>query len=906
MQFIFILSDEPTTIEWCRLYQLLAAQRDCNICLCARITSIMSPPPTNLPSAYAAPKRDFIGKPAPPGYVAGIGRGATGFTTRSDIGPAREAAASSAGPSTSHSRGGQGTKRGGNDDDDEDEDLNESNYDEFAGYGGSLFSKDPYEEDDEEADRIYAELDRHLDERGKALREAKKRQELEEYRQKRPKIQQQFSDLKSSLKQVSEEEWMSIPDVGDARNRKQRVARQDKFTPVPDSLLAHQAKLASGGEKIVYLDPKSMDVDIEDDDKPGDGIKGDTKPTMPFDEDGTGNLSIGEMSEFRGSYMSMHLSRASNRNTEVQQEDQAPNDYLTNLESKVLNQITDSATVNEYRKQFAALRASDPTFQNAWIASVRLEEAAGKLSKARALISEACHHCPKSADLWLEAIRLHPPDVSKRLIVTALKAVPRSVKLWINAAELENDDDSRRAVYAKARQLVPKSILLWKKSAELEPPAQARVILREAVECCPDAVELWLALARLEPYEEAKQVLVRASEKNPTERSIWITAAKLQEQVGNIKLIESIIKRSIEELSSKGVEIKRNEWFAEAIDADKANFKVTCREIIRRVIGFNVTGDNAAKLNLWLDDVKYFVAEGSLEGARAVFSCITELRDFCKNESVWIKFAQLEAQQRESSKLVDVLRQAVKAENCRRSESIWLMLANAMRANLTECRQILSDALDANPDSEKIVLAAIELECENGSYKEARRILADACMSAKTAQLVMRASKLEWSLGNLDEAVRMLKQGVEEYKNFPEFYISLGQIEEQRGDNEKAKSWYSNGLKFNPTSIQLWISMARLEEKTGYTARARSKLEIARLRNPRNVQLWLEAAQLECRQFVNKSSAGASARPCGTGASRPDIVISLLAKGIRECKDCPDVEKLQEMQADISRRKFVV
>ena len=33
------------------------------------------------------------------------------------------------------------------------------NYDEFAGYGGSLFNKhDPYEKDDEEADEIYQVL----------------------------------------------------------------------------------------------------------------------------------------------------------------------------------------------------------------------------------------------------------------------------------------------------------------------------------------------------------------------------------------------------------------------------------------------------------------------------------------------------------------------------------------------------------------------------------------------------------------------------------------------------------------------------------------------------------------------------------------------------------------------------
>ena len=39
---------------------------------------------------YAAQKH-FMGVSAPLGYVAGVGRGATGFTTRSNIGPARDA-----------------------------------------------------------------------------------------------------------------------------------------------------------------------------------------------------------------------------------------------------------------------------------------------------------------------------------------------------------------------------------------------------------------------------------------------------------------------------------------------------------------------------------------------------------------------------------------------------------------------------------------------------------------------------------------------------------------------------------------------------------------------------------------------------------------------------------------------
>ena len=59
-----------------------------------------------------------------------------------------------------------------------------------------------------------------------------------------------FSDLKRGLAQVSEDEWSSIPEVGDARNRKQRNPRGERFTPLPDSVIAHNL----GGEQVIkYL-----------------------------------------------------------------------------------------------------------------------------------------------------------------------------------------------------------------------------------------------------------------------------------------------------------------------------------------------------------------------------------------------------------------------------------------------------------------------------------------------------------------------------------------------------------------------------------------------------------------------------------------------------------------------------
>lgn len=89
----------------------------------------------------------------------------------------------------------------------------------FSGYGGSLFASGPYEKDDEEADAIYDSIDQRMDSKRKErrlvtlctvimvcinyklcdYREQKFKEEVEKYRMERPKIQQQFSDLKVGL-----------------------------------------------------------------------------------------------------------------------------------------------------------------------------------------------------------------------------------------------------------------------------------------------------------------------------------------------------------------------------------------------------------------------------------------------------------------------------------------------------------------------------------------------------------------------------------------------------------------------------------------------------------------------------------------------------------------------------------
>ena len=106
-----------------------------------------------------------------------------------------------------------------------------------TGYQGSLFSGTSYDKEDLEADAIYAGIDAKMAERRQEQREAREKEELAKYRRERPKIQQQFSDLKETLSVVSEAEWDAIPDVGELRQKK-KARHADTYTAMPDSMLS--------------------------------------------------------------------------------------------------------------------------------------------------------------------------------------------------------------------------------------------------------------------------------------------------------------------------------------------------------------------------------------------------------------------------------------------------------------------------------------------------------------------------------------------------------------------------------------------------------------------------------------------------------------------------------------------
>jgi hypothetical protein len=67
------------------------------------------------------------------------------------------------------------------------------------------------------------------------FREAREQTELAKRRAERPKIQQQFADLKRGLSVVTDEEWEGIPEVGNLTRKKRR--REERSYVVPDSVI---------------------------------------------------------------------------------------------------------------------------------------------------------------------------------------------------------------------------------------------------------------------------------------------------------------------------------------------------------------------------------------------------------------------------------------------------------------------------------------------------------------------------------------------------------------------------------------------------------------------------------------------------------------------------------------------
>ncbi|KFA66994.1 hypothetical protein S40285_06268 [Stachybotrys chlorohalonatus IBT 40285] len=771
-------------------------------------------------------RRDFLSQPAPENYVAGLGRGATGFTTRSDLGPARD------GPSEDQIKEalakrakelgiGQDGKK--DKDDDEDEDRYQDPDNEVGLFAGGVYDKD-----DEEADKIWEWVDERMDRR-KRQREAREKAERDEYERNNPKIQQQFTDLKRALSTVSDDEWANLPEVGDltGKNRRSKQALRQRFYAVPDSVLAGAS---SAGE---------LGTTVMDDGAASSGRES---------ADGT-MTNFAEIGAARDKVLKSRLEQASQSTGTDAVSGSAssidPQGYITNLNKLTMTEAqVQVGDINRVRELLQSVVKTNPNNALGWIAAARLEELAGKIVAARKTIDQGCTRCPKSEDAWLENIRLNHDSPNAKVIARrAIEANGRSVRLWVEAMRLETLPSNKKRVIRQALDYIPESEALWKEAVNLEEnPDDAKLLLAKATELIPLSVDLWLALARLEDPKNAQVVLNKARKAVPTSHEIWIAAARLQEQLGSDKV--NAIKRGVQVLAKESAMPKREEWIAEAEKCEEEGAILTCESIIRETLGWSLDEDDDRK-DTWMEDARASINRGRYETARAIYAYA--LRVFVNSKTMWLAAADLERNHGTKESLWSVLEKAVEA--CPKSEDLWMMLAKEkwQAGEVDSARLVLKRAFNQNPNNEDIWLAAVKLESESGNAEQARKLLDIAREQAPTDRVWMKSVVFERVLQNIEAAQDLVLRALQLFPAAPKLWMLKGQIYEDLGQIAQAREAYATGVKAVPKSVPLWLLYSRLEEKAGSIVKARSILDRARLAVPKNPELWCESVRLERR-----------------------------------------------------------
>ncbi|KAI0927016.1 hypothetical protein AcW1_007622 [Taiwanofungus camphoratus] len=784
-------------------------------------------------------KLAFLSMPAPASYVAGLGRGASGFTTRSDIGPARE------GPSAEVIAEAQ-ARRG-----EEPEIDPEQFQDPDNEYG--LFAGTTYEADDEEADQIYEQVDKNMDARRRARREALENAELAKHRAERPKIQQQFADLKRGLAVVTDEEWENIPEVGNLTRKKRK--RDERSFVVPDSVIV--------GDRSKTEYENSLDARQQ----AAGGFE------TPADSGTLTNFV--EMGQARDKILSLKLDQVSGTSTTSGLSTSIdPKGYLTSLDSVVLKTDAEIGDIKRARMLFDSLVKSNPKHAPGWIAAACLEEHAGRMVAARKLIKAGCEQCPKSEDVWLEAARLHNSDDAKVILANAVQHVGQSVKIWLAAADLEHDVKAKKRVLRKALEHIPNSVRLWKETVNLESsPVDARIILSRAVEVIPLSVELWLALARLETPDKAKAVLNKARKAVPTSHEIWIAAGRLLEQEAyvseqpeeqrskQLELVDKTIEAGVRELRRHQVLLTREQWLKEAERCENEGSSRTCEAIVKATVAMDIEEED--RLDTWMGDAESAEAKGNVGTARAVLAYA--LKVFPDKRTLWRKAADLEKAHGTKESLNAILERAV--HHCPQAEVLWLMWAKEkwLAGNVPAAREVLERAFVANPESEQIWLAAVKLEAENGELGVARELLVRARTVADTQRIWMKSAVFERQQEQIDTALETLATALRKYPKFAKLYMIQGQIHQDRKNFTAARASYAAGIKPCPKEVTLWVLASRLEEADNKSIKARALLDKARLANPGSDVLWAEAVGVEERSG---------------GATQAKTV---LARGLQEC-----------------------
>ncbi|GMH95881.1 hypothetical protein TrST_g3399 [Triparma strigata] len=722
----------------------------------------------------------YDGEP-PPGYIPGRGRGATGFTTRSDVGSAVD------------------TNKDGEE---------------------GQFKDD---REDDEADKIYAAIDERL-----AGRHKKRRIEREEKEGAQAgaegKISDQFKDLKQKLSAVSEAEWAALPDVGDRSLKFKQKRQQEVFTPLVDTMLADAAKRIGGGETTTTVAGDASEVGGDLTSIVGGLASARNKVismTLSSISDNVGGQTVVDPKGYVTQLNTQKISSAA----EIGDIKKA---------RLLLKSVRDtnpkhgpgwiaSARVEEFAKEAVKARAlirqgceACPGSEDVWLEAVRLS---GSSDLGKSICSEGIEKIPNSVKLYLKAADLEVGPKQKKVVLRkAIEAIPNSVKLWKSAIELENQEDAR-VMLSRAVECVPQSVEMWLALARLETYANARKVLNSARKALPSEVLIWITASRLEEGQNNNDMVDKIIAKSVkalgegeaaiVKREQWLKEAEACEEGGGVVTARAIVKYAI----GLGVEDadRLRTWGGDA-DSSIANGKVE----VARAIYLHMLEAFKTKKSLWLKAVeleKKFGTKETLEERLkgGVGACP-------KAEVLWLMYAKEKWVGGDVDGAREVLTEAF--EKNPNSEAVWLAGAKLELENgETDRARVLLERAREKVNGPKVWMKSALLERECGKADSAIKLLEEGGKRfPKFEKFYMMGGQILAQKGveGVSNARKWFQKGLVASENKSVvLWILAARLEEGAGGagSSKARSLLELGRLKNRANEELWLESIRLERR---------------------------------------------------------------------------------------------
>ncbi|CCE73277.1 Piso0_000308 [Millerozyma farinosa CBS 7064] len=763
-------------------------------------------------------RKAFLFQKAPDGYIPGVGRGATGFTTSADSGGLAFQ---------------QGLVLESASEDDEAQNTNNDD--------GILGSKKHQDKDDLEADKVYEEIERKL-------MKKKGNKEPDEVTKKDDSVgmKEQFSDLKRALTNVSDFEWQNLPEAGDftRRNKRHRIEQQQnqRFYAVPDNILAGSGSLGTKKEtEGGYTDFKSI-------------------------------------SEARDKFLGSHLdnlvpqtySSATEDHTELL-ESEISQDKVHDIAKS--RSVLASLRKSEPHKSSSWIASARLELQakNYTAAKRIILEGCNKVPRKEHIWLESIN---------IHRISSEGSKLCKGIISEALRYNSTSEKLWLKAYELENSSDAfaKRKMLMNALEEIPNSVEIWKLMIEQEDSIEdVKKLLSKAIQFCPKEWNFWLTLINHSSYSEAKALINRARKEYGSSVDVWITAAKLEERENSgisYAKLSKFLSNGFKEIIKQNVNLQeeKNAWIREAIKSYKEGFNLSAKAAVSIATSIEEIDDQDEFISRCFHLADDLTHENNFEISNYIYELVTER--FPHSVDCWVKlFNSLKSSTNDLSYLFSYYRKSI--EHNPSNTLLTLMYAKdlwILGNDVDSSRKILEDAGTRLPDDERVWLARVKLEVKNKNFENANRISSECVkrIPGSSASIWYKHIHLQRFLNLKNpkqtyelEITLLLKQSLE---LFPENYKLILQKSQVLLDDlkkpEEAKDCLSIGVKKCPTSIELWIALANFFEKIDNSLiKSRSTYDKAILAQPESDLLWVERIKLEKRngdyqsatQLINKS-----------------------------------------------------